>query len=202
MHHGCFAVFAFQGMEIEDMALVAVENEFRKEQRKARGRNAVTTSPSPGRVGVSAAESEEFHLRKPWKILQQFQQELSAKFCGLVRALQFVYKTQICFHFVLPSHPLLSQLSTNLTLPLFLQKGLELLSSNYSDVKQFSIAKLSYKNNNTDRKNIAWWILISCVLTLITVLILTGMTSQHSDCSCFFSSLFYCGWLVSVWCPV
>lgn len=61
MRHGCFAVFAFQGMEIEDMALVAVENESRKEQHKRRGRNAVTTSPSPGRsrvtrVGMSAAE--------------------------------------------------------------------------------------------------------------------------------------------------
>lgn len=36
MHHGCSAVFAFQGMEIEDMALVAVENEFRKKQHEAR----------------------------------------------------------------------------------------------------------------------------------------------------------------------
>lgn len=70
MHHGCSAVFAFQGMEIEDMALVAVENEFRKNQHEARGRNAVTTSPSAGRsrvtrVEVSAAEIEELHLRKP-----------------------------------------------------------------------------------------------------------------------------------------
>lgn len=70
MRHGCFAVFAFQGMGIEDMALFTEENEFRKEQHKARGRNAVATRPSPGRsrvtrVGVSAAESEGFHLRKP-----------------------------------------------------------------------------------------------------------------------------------------
>lgn len=70
MHHGCFAVLAFQGMEIEDMALVAVENEFRKERQEARGRNAVTTSPSAGRsrftrVGVPAAQREELHLRKP-----------------------------------------------------------------------------------------------------------------------------------------
>lgn len=70
MRHGCFAVFAFQRMEIEDMALVAVENELRKEQHRAGWRNAVTTSPSLGmsrvtRVGVSAAQREELHLRKP-----------------------------------------------------------------------------------------------------------------------------------------
>lgn len=63
MCHGYFAAFAFQGIEMEDMILLTVENESRKEQCKGRGRNTVTTRPSPGRsrvtsAMVSAAESD------------------------------------------------------------------------------------------------------------------------------------------------
>lgn len=63
MCHGYFAVFAFQEIKIEDMVVLAVENESRKEQCKGRGRNTATASPSPGRCRVtramvSAAESD------------------------------------------------------------------------------------------------------------------------------------------------
>lgn len=49
MCHGYFAMFDFQGIEIEDVILLAVENGSGKEQRKGRSRNTATTRLSPGR---------------------------------------------------------------------------------------------------------------------------------------------------------
>lgn len=156
---------------------------------------------------VSAAESDFLPLRKPWELLQQFQQELPARLYGLVYATKFICKIKnrtdlllLCFSF---SYSFFS--AKHEPQPPFPSDGRvgagfqHLFRSKADQHSKVKAIKITVETG----KNIGWWILISCVSALITVLILTGMTSQHTGCSCFLSFLFYCHWLVSaLLCPV
>lgn len=106
--------------------------------------------------------------------------------------------TQICVHIIFLSHPFFS--AKHEPQPLFVPHdrvgaGFQQLFWNKAD--QHSKVK-AIKITEQTGKNIAWWILISCSSALITVLILTGTASQHTDHSCFLFFIFYCIWLVSV----
>lgn len=143
MCHAFFAVFAFKWVDIEDVFLLAVGKESRKEQGQKYYNHQSFTREVQGHQRDGVCSRVTNLIPENLKRLCNHFSRNYVSGCMVYFMWWSPYKqhrlTFISFFLLMPFFP---QQSTNLSLPLFLKKRLELVSSNYSEIKQISIAKL------------------------------------------------------------